>query len=185
MNSGVRQSRTVGKTFTHLRDTEPLVRQLHGLSGVFHGFNWIPCFPVRTQALNTTHREKTDINKLYLKRTDSLDVAVWRKEETGAVLLWPGRGERRVKSGVPGAQLSTSAPRAFPFLQSWLKLVMGRSGTLFWIQPKRRCFGVLDSPWKRKRHRNFSYGGPAGTSCWNKINCPLPPAYERNRFKLV
>lgn len=48
---------------------------------------------------------------------------------------------------VPGAQLSTRAPSALPVLQSWLKLVMGRSGTLCWIQPSRRCLGVFDSAW--------------------------------------
>lgn len=42
----------------------------------------------------------------------------------------------------PGAQLSTKAPRALPFLQSSLKLLMGSSGTLFWTQVRSRCLGV-------------------------------------------
>lgn len=51
----------------------------------------------------------------------------------------------------PGAQLSTRAPRALPSLQSWLKFVMGRSGTLCWIQPRRRCLGVFDSAWSEEQ----------------------------------
>lgn len=54
------------------------------------------------------------------------------------------------QQSVPGAQLSTSAPSTLPSLQSWLKLVIGRSGTLCWIQPSRRCLGVFDSAWIQK-----------------------------------
>lgn len=57
---------------------------------------------------------------------------------------WAGLNGQKTTQ-VPGAQLSTSAPSALPLLQSRLKLVIGRSGTLCWIQPRRRCFGVFDS----------------------------------------
>lgn len=46
----------------------------------------------------------------------------------------------------PGAQLSTRAPRARPVCQSLLKLVMGSSGSLFWIHPSSLCLGVFCLP---------------------------------------
>lgn len=46
----------------------------------------------------------------------------------------------------PGAQLSTRAPRARPVCQSRLKLVMGSSGSLFWIHPNSLCLGVFCLP---------------------------------------
>lgn len=58
------------------------------------------------------------------------------------------------RAHVPGAQLSTRAPSALPFLQSLLKLLIGRSGTLFWIQPSKRCLGVFDSAWMKKKQNS-------------------------------
>jgi len=46
----------------------------------------------------------------------------------------------------PGAQLSTRAPRARPVCQSLLKLVIGSSGSLFWIHPSSLCLGVFCLP---------------------------------------
>uniref|UniRef100_A0A6B0U022 Putative secreted protein n=1 Tax=Ixodes ricinus TaxID=34613 RepID=A0A6B0U022_IXORI len=42
----------------------------------------------------------------------------------------------------PGARASTKAPTAVPSFQSDVKLVMGFSGSLLWIQRSRRCLGV-------------------------------------------
>lgn len=110
-----------------LRDAQPVVRQLHGLRGVLHWFHWVPGLPVGAQACDGAEQKAVREAE---KRT---------------------RTEPRDRPPVPGAQLSTSAPSARPLLQSRLKLVMGRSGTLFWIQPRRRCLGVLDSAWILKR----------------------------------
>lgn len=80
-------------------------------------------------------------------RSPSQDTAL---QKTDRSTVWDTAGQAwmdRRQPQVPGAQLSTSAPRALPLLQSRLKLVIGRSGTLCWIQPRRRCLGVFDSAW--------------------------------------
>lgn len=105
-----------------LGDAQPVVGQLHGLRGVLHWFHWIPALPVGAQT--------------------------WGRQTEGGQTQRPPpeEGPEGAKEApVPGAQLSTSAPSALPLLQSRLKLVMGRSGTLCWIQPRRRCLGVFDS----------------------------------------
>lgn len=41
---------------------------------------------------------------------------------------------QKTENALPGATASTSAPTALPSFQSDVKLVIGRSGTLLWIQ---------------------------------------------------
>src|SRR6218665_712067 len=57
------------------------------------------------------------------------------------------QGENRHDFNQPGATPSTSAPMAFPSFQSVAKFSICRSGTLFWIQASRRCFGVCSLFW--------------------------------------
>lgn len=120
-----------------LGDAQPVVRQLHGLRGVLHWFHWVPGLPVGAQACEGRNRRPSETRE-------------------------PGPEETTGPSPVPGAQLSTSAPSARPLLQSRLKLVMGRSGTLFWIQPRRRCLGVFDSAWKERLGLGLRRGFESG-----------------------
>lgn len=109
----------------NLGDAQPVVGQLHGLRGVLHWFHWVPALPVGAQTWGEADGRRSDAE------------TPPPPQEEGP--------EGAKEAPVPGAQLSTSAPSALPLLQSRLKLVMGRSGTLCWIQPRRRCLGVFDS----------------------------------------
>lgn len=145
---------------SNLRDAQPLVSQLHGFSGILHWFHRIPGLPVWTQACEChteQHRQQqqlTDTHTQQLGRysnnefhflsctsrifKQNIQHYIDRKHYLYSL-------ETHTHTHIPGAQLSTSAPSALPLLQSRLKLVIGRSGTLCWIQPSRRCLGVLDS----------------------------------------